>query len=161
IVEHVDATEEERAIADTNAGFYAIRLGHLRAGLATLKSDNKKGELYLTDLVALAAARGGATAIDAPFDEVAGINDRVDLAAVDAAARKKINERWMREGVSFADPATAYLDADVGPIGQDAWIGANVHLRGKTSIGANARVDTGCVLADVQVAAGAHLKPFT
>jgi bifunctional UDP-N-acetylglucosamine pyrophosphorylase/glucosamine-1-phosphate N-acetyltransferase len=72
IVEHADASEAERAIKDTNAGFYAVRLGHLRRDLATLKADNAKGELYLTDLVARAAGRGGATAIDASFEEVSG-----------------------------------------------------------------------------------------
>src|SRR5688500_20137566 len=80
IVEHPDATPEQRQIKDTNAGFYAIKLGHLRKDLATLRADNAKGELYLTDLIAQAYKRGGATAIDAPFTEVSGINDRVDLA---------------------------------------------------------------------------------
>ena len=161
IVEHVDASEEERTIRDTNAGFYAIRLEHLREDLETLRADNAKGELYLTDLVARAAARGGATAIDAPFDEVSGINDRVDLAAVDAAARRRINERWMRDGVSFADPASAYVEADVGPIGQDAWIGPGVVLRGKTAVGERAVIDAGCVLTNATVAADAYLKPYS
>jgi bifunctional UDP-N-acetylglucosamine pyrophosphorylase/glucosamine-1-phosphate N-acetyltransferase len=161
IVEHPDATEEQRQIRETNAGFYAIRLGHLRAGLATLRADNAKGELYLTDLVALAAGRGGATGIDAPFDEVTGINDRVDLAAVDAAARRRINERWMREGVTFADPTNAYIDADVGPLGSDAWIGPGVVLRGKTEIGSRARLDAGCVVQNGVIAADAYLKPYS
>src|SRR6185436_6962349 len=109
----------------------------------TLRADNAKGELYLTDLVALAAGRGGATGLDAPFDEVTGINDRVDLAAVDAAARRRINERWMREGVTFADPANAYIEADVGPIGRDEWIGPGVVLRRKNEVGDAVRVDPG------------------
>ncbi len=160
IVEHADASEEERRLPDTNAGFYAIRLGHLRADLATLRADNAKGELYLTDLVARAAGRGGAAALDAPFEEVSGINDRVDLAAVDAVARRRIHEELMRAGVTFAAPATTFVDADI-PIGRDAWIGPGVVLRGKTSIGERARVDAGCVLTDVAVAADAYLKPYT
>jgi len=161
IVEHPDATPEERAIADTNAGFYAVRLEHLRNDLETLRADNAKGELYLTDLVARAATRGGATAIDAPFDEVSGINDRVDLAAVDAAARRRIVEAWMRDGVSFVDPASAYVDADVGPIGRDTWIGPGVVLRGRTQIGERARIDAGCVLTDVVVAADVTIRPYS
>jgi bifunctional UDP-N-acetylglucosamine pyrophosphorylase / glucosamine-1-phosphate N-acetyltransferase len=161
IVEHPDATPAEREIKDTNAGFYAVRLGHLRRDLATLRSANAKGELYLTDLVAHAAARGGATAIDAPFDEVSGINDRVDLAAVDAAARRRIAEAWMRDGVTFADPATTYIDADVGPLGRDAWIGPGVVMRGKTKVGERARIDIGCVLTDATIEAGAQLKPYS
>jgi bifunctional UDP-N-acetylglucosamine pyrophosphorylase/glucosamine-1-phosphate N-acetyltransferase len=161
IVEHVDATAEEREIRDTNAGFYAIRLGDLRRDLARLRADNAKGELYLTDLVAHAAARGGATAIDAPFAEVAGINDRVDLAATETAARRQINEAWMRAGVTMVDPATAYIDADAGPLGRDAWLGPNVCLRGRTTLGDAARVDAGCVLTDVQVADHAYIKPHS
>lgn len=161
IVEWVDASAEERAIADCNAGFYAVRLGHLRRDLATLRADNNKGELYLTDLVAHAAARGGATAIDAPFTEVSGINDRVDLAAVEKVARRRINEGWMRQGVTMIDPEQTFIDADITAIGGDVWLGPGVHLRGKTSVGAGARIDAGCVLTDSQVAEGAYLKPYT
>jgi bifunctional UDP-N-acetylglucosamine pyrophosphorylase/glucosamine-1-phosphate N-acetyltransferase len=161
IVEHADATEDQRKIQDTNAGFYAIRLGDLRRDLTTLRADNAKGELYLTDLVAHAASRGGATAIDAPFAEVAGINDRVDLAGVEIAARRRINEAWMRAGVTLVDPATTYIDAEVGPLGKDVWIGPGVSLRGKTALGDGVRIDTGSVLTDVQVAEHVHIKPYS
>jgi bifunctional UDP-N-acetylglucosamine pyrophosphorylase / glucosamine-1-phosphate N-acetyltransferase len=161
IVEHADATPEQRTIQDTNAGFYAIRLGHLRADLARLRADNAKGELYLTDLVAHAAARGGATAIDAPFTEVAGINDRVDLAGVEAEARRRINEAWMRAGVTMVDPATTYIDADVGPLGKDVWLAGNVAMRGKTSLGDGVRIDLGVVLVDVQIGEGVYIKPHS
>jgi bifunctional UDP-N-acetylglucosamine pyrophosphorylase/glucosamine-1-phosphate N-acetyltransferase len=161
IVEHADATAEQRAIRDTNAGFYAIRLGDLRRDLATLRADNAKGELYLTDLVAHAAARGGATAIDAPFTEVAGINDRVDLAGVETEARRRINEAWMRAGVTMVDPATTYIDAEVGPLGRDVWLGPNVALRGKTQLADGVRVDIGSVVTDVQIAENVHVKPYS
>jgi bifunctional UDP-N-acetylglucosamine pyrophosphorylase/glucosamine-1-phosphate N-acetyltransferase len=161
IVEHPDATEEQRKIQDTNAGFYAIKLGHLRKDLAALRADNAKGELYLTDLVAHAFARGGATAIDAPFTEVAGINDRVDLAGVEAEARRRINEGWMRAGVTMIDPSSTYIDADVGPLGKDIWLAGNVALRGKTSLGDGVRIDVGSVLTDVQVAESAYIKAYS
>ncbi len=161
IVEHADATEAQRKIQDTNAGFYAITLGHLRKDLATLRADNAKGELYLTDLVARAAARGGATSIDAPFTEVAGINDRVDLAAVELEARRRINEAWMRAGVTMVDPASTYIDAEVGPLGKDVWLAPNVALRGKTSIGDGVRIDLGSVITDVQIAENAYVKPYS
>jgi bifunctional UDP-N-acetylglucosamine pyrophosphorylase / glucosamine-1-phosphate N-acetyltransferase len=160
IVEHPDATEEQRKIKETNAGFYAVRLGHLRQDLATLRNDNAKGELYLTDLVAKAAGRGGATSIDAPFEEVSGVNDRVDLAAVDAAARRRINEDLMRAGVSMVAPASTYIDADI-PVGRDSWIGPGVILRGKTTVGERVRIDAGSVLTDVTVADDVFLKPYT
>ena len=161
IVEHPDASEEQRKILDTNAGFYAIRLGHLRTDLAALRADNAKGELYLTDLVAHAAARGGATAIDAPFTEVAGINDRVDLAGVETAARQRINEGWMRAGVTMVDPAATYIDADVGPLGKDVWLAPNVALRGATSIGDGVRVDVGCVIVDTTIGDQTYIKPYS
>jgi len=161
IVEHPDATPEQRAIKDTNAGFYAIRLGHLRKDLAALRADNAKAELYLTDLVAHAYARGGATAIDAPFTEVTGINDRVDLAAVEAAARRRINENWMRAGVTMIDPASTFIDAEVGPLGRDIILGANVVLRGKTTLADGVLVDHGSVITDATIAANTHVKPYS
>jgi bifunctional UDP-N-acetylglucosamine pyrophosphorylase / glucosamine-1-phosphate N-acetyltransferase len=161
IVEWSDASEDVRRLPDCNAGFYAVRLGHLRSDLETLRADNANGELYLTDLVARAAARGGATAIDAPFAEVSGINDRVDLAAVERVARRRVNESWMRRGVTMVDPDTTYIDADITVIGQDAWLGASTSLRGATSVGAGARIDVGCVVTDSRVADGAYLKPYS
>lgn len=161
IVEHPDASPEQRLIKDTNAGFYAIRLGHLRSDLSKLSADNAKAELYLTDLVAHAYARGGATSIDAPFTEVTGINDRVDLAAVETAARRRINEGWMRAGVTMIDPASTYVDADVGPLGKDVILGANVALRGKTTIGDGVQIDHGAVITDASIAAGTHIKPYS
>src|SRR5689334_2564801 len=161
IVEHPDATEEQRRIRDTNAGFYAMRLGDLRRDLAKLRADNAKGELYLTDLVAHADLRGGATALDAPFTEVAGINDRVDLAGVETEARRRINEAWMRAGVTMIDPATTYIDADVGPLGRDVWLAPHVTLRGRTQLGDGVRIDTGAVLTDVQVAENGYIKPYS
>ena len=161
IVEHVDATPEQKKIKDTNASFYAVRLGHLRRDLQTLRADNKKGELYLTGLVAHAYKRGGATSIDTPIEEVSGINDRVDLAAVAAAARRRINEHWMRAGVSMVDPRATYIDADVGPLGKDVWLAPGVCLRGKTQLGDHVRIDTGSVLTDVSVAAHTQVKPYS
>jgi bifunctional UDP-N-acetylglucosamine pyrophosphorylase/glucosamine-1-phosphate N-acetyltransferase len=153
IVEHGDATEAERAIDEMNAGFYAVRLGTLRARVAALSADNAQGELYLTDLA------GGAAVIELPFDEIRGVNDRVDLAAVDAAARLAINRKRMREGVTIIAPEQVFIDADVGAIGADTVIGPGVCLRGKTEIGARVRIDTGCVLTDVTLADDAWVKP--
>ena len=161
IVEHRDASEEERAIQEMNAGFYAVRLGNLRRDLADLRSDNAQGEFYLTDMVAHAAERGGAAVIDAPFEEVSGINDRVDLAQVSAAARRRINQAWMRMGVTMDAPDQTYIDADVGPIGPDVWLAAGVHLRGNTHVGAGARIDAGCVLDDVELAENVYIKPYS
>jgi bifunctional UDP-N-acetylglucosamine pyrophosphorylase/glucosamine-1-phosphate N-acetyltransferase len=161
IVEHPDASEAERAINEMNAGFYAIRLGHLRAGVGRLDARNAKGEFYLTDLVAHAAERGGAAVIDAPFEEVSGINDRIDLAQVDAAARRRINEALMKAGVTMQAPDNTFVDADAGPIGKDVWLGAGVQIRGRTSIGDGAEIDTGSVVTDAAIAGQAYIKPYS
>jgi bifunctional UDP-N-acetylglucosamine pyrophosphorylase/glucosamine-1-phosphate N-acetyltransferase len=161
VVEDRDADVHERAIEEMNAGFYAVRLGHLRADLAELRADNAQGELYLTDLVARAATRGGATVIEAPFDEVHGINDRIDLARVDALARHRINHAWMAAGVTLQAPENTFIDADAGPLECDVWLGASVHLRGKTRAGRGVRIDTGCVLTNTRVAAGVYIKPHS
>ena len=161
IVEHADATDEERAIDEMNAGFYAIRLGELRKGVAALGSNNAQGELYLTDLAEAAAARGGAAVIEAPFEEVYGINDRIDLAQVEAAARRRINEQHMRNGVTMVAPEQTFIDADIGGIGQDVILAAGVHLRGNTTVGDRVRIDAGSVLTDVSVADGAYIKPYS
>ncbi len=153
IVEHKDATPEEREIEEMNVGFYAVRLGVLREEVGKLTTDNAQGELYLTDIAP------GATVIDVPFEEVHGINDRIDLARVDAAARRRINEGWMREGVTMVAPDQVFIDADAGPIGPDTWIGPQVCLRGATSVGARTRIDAGCVLENVEVGDEVWLKP--
>ncbi|MCG8422509.1 MAG: bifunctional UDP-N-acetylglucosamine diphosphorylase/glucosamine-1-phosphate N-acetyltransferase GlmU [Proteobacteria bacterium] len=161
IVEHADATESERAIDEMNAGFYAVRLGHLRSDVASLDADNTQGEFYLTDLAARAAERGGAAVIDAPFEEVSGINDRIDLAEVAAVAQQRINRALMRSGVTIVAPAQTFVDADTGPFGRDVWIGPGVHLRGKTQLADGARIDVGCILIDTSVAENAHIKPHS
>ncbi len=161
IVEAVDAGPEELAIEEVNAGFYAIRLDRVRAGVADLSADNNKGELYLTDLAAEAATRGGAAVVDAPWEEAHGINDRADQAAVEAVARRRINHALMRAGVTMVAPETVFIDADVGPIGTDVWLGPGVILRGTTSIGDRARVDAGCVLTNATVAADTTVLPYT
>ncbi len=161
IVEHRDCSPEEQQIKELNAGFYAMNLGNLRTDIATLTSDNAQNELYLTDLAAKAADRGGSAVIDAPFDEVNGINDRVNLAFMEAAARRRINAALMRSGVTMVAPDLVYIDADAGPIGRDVWFGPQVSIRGKTSIADGARIDAGCVLTDTTVGENAYVKPHS
>jgi bifunctional UDP-N-acetylglucosamine pyrophosphorylase/glucosamine-1-phosphate N-acetyltransferase len=159
IVEERDASATEKTIDELNAGFYAVRLGELRADLETLSDDNAQGELYLTDLAAAAYSRGGATVIEAAWDEVHGINTRVELAAVESQARNRINSELMLAGVSMQDPDTTFIDADAGPFGTDVWIGSGVHVRGKSSVGNGTRLDTGVVLHNCEVGADARVKP--
>src|SRR5262245_19011419 len=120
IVEERDASDAERAIREINPGFYAVRSEVLFTLLAELRPDNAQGELYLTDVVGL-AARGGRrvrTVEGGSRDEVAGVNTRAELARMETMLKATLVERWMAEGVTFEDPATVYLGPDV-TIGRD------------------------------------------
>jgi bifunctional UDP-N-acetylglucosamine pyrophosphorylase/glucosamine-1-phosphate N-acetyltransferase len=158
IVEERDATAAERAITEVNPGFYAVRAEVLFPLLAELRADNAQGELYLTDIISLAARAGRRirSVETGSRDEVAGINTRAELARMEVALRASLVERWMAEGVTFEDPATAYLGPDVA-IGRDTVIGPNVQLRGRTRIGSGCRLDGTAYLVDAIVGDGAHL----
>ena len=161
IVEEKDASPEIKAVREVNAGIYAFRLDFLRAHLSGLRADNAQGELYLTDLIARGAEQHGDVAtVEASAFEVAGANDRVDLAALDAVARRQVAERWMRAGVTIVHPESVCIEADVLGIGKDSELGPGVALRGKTKIGAGVRIDVGCVITDSTIDDGALLKPY-
>jgi len=153
---------DAHAASDLHKHFTVVEICHfLRAHLGGLRADNAQGELYLTDLIARAAEQHGDVAtVDASAEEVAGANDRVDLAALDALARRQVAERWMREGVTMTAPETICIEADVLGIGKDTELGPNVQLRGKTRIGAKVKIDVGCVVTDSTIDDGALLKPY-
>jgi bifunctional UDP-N-acetylglucosamine pyrophosphorylase / glucosamine-1-phosphate N-acetyltransferase len=92
---------------------------------------------------------------------VAGVNDRVDLARLDAVARRRVAERWMRAGVTIAAPETVHIDADLEEVGGDVELGAGVTLRGRTRVGRAVRIEQGCVVSDSDLGDGVHLKPYT
>jgi bifunctional UDP-N-acetylglucosamine pyrophosphorylase/glucosamine-1-phosphate N-acetyltransferase len=161
IVEHKDASAEERQIEEVNAGNYAIALGHLRKDAAALRADNAQGELYLTDLAARAHERGGAAVIEVSFAETSGVNDRIDLAAVDAMARRRINEELMRSGVTMVAPDQVFVDADAGPIGSDTWLGPGVQVRGRSRIGRAARIDSGCLIQESEIGDEVCVHPYS
>ena len=160
IREHKDATPEERAIKEWNTGVYAVDATFLRASLDKLDTNNAQGELYLTDVVAMAAKESGVASLMWSAESVSGVNDRAQLADMEKAMRLRISRKFAQSGVTIRDLFSAYIGAEV-EIEADATIEPNVHLRGKTKIGAGARVDTGCVLDDVIVHRGAQLKPYS
>jgi bifunctional UDP-N-acetylglucosamine pyrophosphorylase/glucosamine-1-phosphate N-acetyltransferase len=155
--EHRDCSAEEHAIEEINPGMYAARADFLRAALEQLRPDNDQGELYLTDVVAMAAQQGAVATHDADATLLAGINDRAQLAAAEARMAADICDRWRREGVTVRPGA--WIEADV-QLEADAVIEPGAVLRGRTSVGAGARIDVGAVLDDVTVEAGAHIKPY-
>ncbi len=161
IVEEKDCTPEERAIAEVNAGLYLVDSDFLWKSLRRVGAKNAQREFYLTDMVSQAAAAGlKVAAVQAPFEEVAGVNDRVELARAAGALRRRINEAHMRAGVTFDAPETAWVDERVS-IGADARIGPNCTLTGATAIGPGASLGIGCSVHASEVGEGAQIKAYS
>ena len=166
IIEAQDATPEELEIEERNTGVYLFSADLLRDGLASLSPNNAQGELYITDIVGFAVERGlRVEAVETPDpDECMGINNRAELADATAYMRRRIARDHMAEGVTFIDPETVYIDADV-QIGRDSIIEPGVVITGDSSLGEGCHVKAGCVIeesrldADVTIGPSAHLRP--
>lgn len=160
IREQRDCAPRELAIDEVNPGLYAIDAAFLREAMGALTTDNAQGELYLTDVVAMAAKAGGAIDVPGDMGELRGVNDRRELALCGEVLRRRINDALASSGVGIVDPACTYVDADA-VVEPDTTIAPNVHLRGRCVVRSGAIIDVGCVLQDVEVDAGAHLLPYT
>ena len=159
IVEQKDASEAERAITEWNPGIYCVGSEFLFPALDRLRNDNAQGEFYLTDIISFAVADSLAVATEhVDAGEVAGINSRADLAELEGTLRQQTVRRHMDAGVTFIDPSTVWIEADV-EIGPDTVIGPLVQLRGATRIGADCRIDGNAYLVDAEVADAVHLRP--
>lgn len=156
IVEERDATAEQRALREINAGIYAFDVARLRDALGKLSTDNDQGEEYLTDVFGLLRDAGEPVAVHCAADhvETLGCNDRVELAALRGLLRDRVNEGWMRSGVSILDPRTTWIDVTV-TVERDAVIDQNTQLRGATVVGAGALVGPDVTLIDTTVGEGA------
>ncbi|MFG1776286.1 bifunctional UDP-N-acetylglucosamine diphosphorylase/glucosamine-1-phosphate N-acetyltransferase GlmU [Micromonospora sp. NPDC049048] len=156
IVEERDATSAQRAIREINAGIYAFDAARLRDALGKLSTDNDQGEEYLTDVFALLGSAGEPVAVHVAADhvETLGCNDRVELAALRRLLRDRVNEAWMRTGVSLLDPETTWIDVTVA-LDRDAVVDQNTQLRGGTVVGTGAVVGPDVTLIDTVVGPGA------
>ncbi len=152
IVEAKDATEDELEVDEINAGIYALDVAWLRRRIGELHPSPVSGELYLTELVALARADGRPVASVEVGDDgtLLGINDRAQLAEATYRLRERINERHLLAGVTMLDPSTAYVDADV-VLAADVTLEPNVVLRGRTSVGEGTTIGSGAQLIDTTV----------
>jgi bifunctional UDP-N-acetylglucosamine pyrophosphorylase/glucosamine-1-phosphate N-acetyltransferase len=178
IVEHKDATAEQRGIDEINSGIYAFDLGPLFGALKDIGSANAQKEYYLPDLVRIYRSRGLAVETVTVQDprEVSGINSRGELADVSCVINRQRNEALMAAGVTLEDPATVYVGPDV-VIGADTVIHPNVYLEGSTRIGSGCEIHSGvrvvdctvedgvvihnfCVIVGARVARGAQIGPF-
>jgi bifunctional UDP-N-acetylglucosamine pyrophosphorylase/glucosamine-1-phosphate N-acetyltransferase len=152
IVEERDATTEQRAIREINSGAYAFDAAALREMLGKLSTDNDQGEEYLTDVIGMLVAAGlPVVAHRAPdATDTLGCNDRAELAALRALLRDRVNEAWMRAGVSIIDPATTWVDVTVR-LERDVLVEPNTQLRGATLLAEGAVVGPDTTLVDVRV----------
>jgi bifunctional UDP-N-acetylglucosamine pyrophosphorylase/glucosamine-1-phosphate N-acetyltransferase len=149
-----EADPEQLAIREVNAGTYAFDAAPLAQALASLSNDNAQGEYYLPDVLPALRAAGYSVAAHVA-DDVAvtmGVNNRVDLAAVETEARRRLLEAHMLAGVTVVDPGSTWVDADV-EIGADARIEPGTSLRGETSVGEGAVVGPLTTLVDSAVGA--------
>jgi bifunctional UDP-N-acetylglucosamine pyrophosphorylase/glucosamine-1-phosphate N-acetyltransferase len=153
-----DASIDELAIHEVNTGIYAFDGGLLAQALADVRTNNAQGEYYLTDIVTVLRERGVATAAHEISDpeELLGVNDRVALATVRAAAQRRIHEQLMVEGATIVDPASTVIDAGV-EIGQDAVVAPFSSLLGTTCVGARAQIGPLTTLISTRVGASARV----
>lgn len=156
IVEEKDATPDERAITEINAGIYAFDLAGLFEAVRSIGATNAQREYYLPDLVAICRGAGRVveTVTVADASEIQGINSRAELASVGANLRQRRNSELMAAGVTIEDPATTYIDGDV-QVGPDTVIRPGVTLERGTVIGSGATIHSGVRISASTIGDGA------
>ena len=160
MVEHKDATEEERAVDLCNSGLMAVRSSDLWPLLSGVENDNESGEYYLPDIVMLAGGVGRRSAvIETDADEVAGINSRSELSAVEAEWQRRRRERAMADGVGLVAPETVWFSHDT-KIGRDSTIEPNVIFGPGVTIGEGVRIRGFSHIEGATIAAGAEIGPY-
>lgn len=141
IVEEKDATLEQKAIKEVNAGIYCINWAKVKSAFSQLTSNNAQGEYYLTDIIEWGKKNG--LSVNAYIMEnnieTFGINSRVQLAEALKLLQKRINEKHMINGVTIVDPETTYISADT-EIGQDTIIYPSTYIEGENKIGSNCKI---------------------
>jgi bifunctional UDP-N-acetylglucosamine pyrophosphorylase / glucosamine-1-phosphate N-acetyltransferase len=161
IVEHRDATAEEREVREVNSSIYVFRADSLWPVLDRLDPHNAQGELYLTDTVAILVGDGEHVAVHKGDDpvETEGVNTRAELAAAAAALRDRVNEAHMLAGVTIVDPASTWIDAEA-TLEPDSVVHPFTVIRGASTISARAEVGPHAVIVDSAVGEGALVGPF-
>jgi bifunctional UDP-N-acetylglucosamine pyrophosphorylase/glucosamine-1-phosphate N-acetyltransferase len=161
IVEEKDASATEREINEVNTGIMLVPNRFLHDALPQLKNDNKQNEYYLTDLVAMANARGNTViAVDCPADEIQGVNDRLQLAQVERMFQRRSAEDLMRAGVTLADPARIDVRGEF-TCGNDTSIDINFVAEGAVVVGSNCRIGANVVLRNCVIADNVDIRAFS
>jgi bifunctional UDP-N-acetylglucosamine pyrophosphorylase / glucosamine-1-phosphate N-acetyltransferase len=160
IVEHRDADERQRAIGLCNSGVMAIDGTALWELIDAIGNANAKQEYYLTDIVAVARRRGrSAAVVEAPVEELIGINSRAELAAAEALCQQRLRARAFDGGVTMTDPASVFLCADTR-LGQDVTIGPNVVFGPRVTVGDEVEIRAFCHIEGAVIERGAIIGPY-
>ncbi|HET9070228.1 MAG TPA: bifunctional UDP-N-acetylglucosamine diphosphorylase/glucosamine-1-phosphate N-acetyltransferase GlmU [Amaricoccus sp.] len=160
IVEAREASPEELALGLCNSGLLAADAATLAELVAEVGNENAKGEYYLTDVVALARARGlGAAAITCPEAETLGVNSRADLAAAEAAFQARARAAAMANGATLTDPGSVFFALDTH-VGRDVVIGPNVVFGPEVTVESGATILAFCHLEGCHISRGARIGPF-
>lgn len=159
IVEHKDASDQERNIKEINTGTYCFDNLALFTALEQVSNDNVQGEYYLPDVIEILKKQGKTVTAyqTAEFEETLGVNDRIALSEAERILRKRINESHMRNGVTLIDPATSYIGSDV-KIGQDTVIYPGTILTGKTEIGSECVIGPNSEIKECHVGNGTNIR---
>jgi len=160
IVEFKDASSEERAVTLCNSGLMAVRSADLFRLLAQVTNRNAAGEYYLTDIAELASRDGrGAVVVETGAEEVAGINSRAELAAVDASWQVQRRARAMAEGATLVAPDTVWFSFDTR-VGRDVLIEPNVFFGPGVNIADKATIRAFSHIEGADVGSGAEVGPY-
>jgi len=160
IVESRDCNAQQCQITLCNAGLWAIDGRHLFALIESIGTNNAKGEYYLTDIVAIARKRGlVCRAIEAPADEMVGVNSRVELAAAETLMQRRLRLAAMESGATLVDPDTVYFSADTR-IGRDSVVGPFVVFGPGVTIGEGVAIPAFCHIVQAKIGDRASIGPF-
>jgi bifunctional UDP-N-acetylglucosamine pyrophosphorylase / glucosamine-1-phosphate N-acetyltransferase len=160
IREELDASPTEKAITLCNSGIIAVNSKLLWTHLSEVKDDNAKGEYYLTDLIELIARTGAQVGLATCLEsEVAGVNDRVQLAAIEAVLQAHYRKRAMLDGATLIAPDTVYFSADT-KIGSDVVIEPNVFFSPGVTVGDNVQIFANSHIEGTTIGNGAKIGPF-
>jgi bifunctional UDP-N-acetylglucosamine pyrophosphorylase/glucosamine-1-phosphate N-acetyltransferase len=162
IVEHKEATDEQKKITEVNTGILAIQAGMLNDYLNRIDNNNVQGEYYLTDIIELAVKDGKKIMTSQPENtyEVEGVNDRSQLSRLERIRQQELAEAIMTDGVTLADPSRIDIRGEL-KVGNDSYIDVNCIFEGTVTVGQNVTIGAGCVITDTTIADGCVIKPYS
>ncbi|MES2499097.1 MAG: bifunctional UDP-N-acetylglucosamine diphosphorylase/glucosamine-1-phosphate N-acetyltransferase GlmU [Pseudomonadota bacterium] len=162
IVEHKDATDDQRQISEVNTGIMAMPNIHLKNWLSRLSNNNAQGEYYLTDIVELAVKDNVDVIAEVTADEwsVTGINSKVDLNQIERVHQTRIAQQLLQQGVTLKDASRLDVRGTLS-CGRDVEIDVNCIFEGNVSLGDNVKVAANCVIKNATITAGTQIAAFT